>query len=441
MQIRTPKRYQGMQRRRVFSCGRFFISLIMLTLILAGIGIYQNRALLQPTVNQLVGAVVNSMEAQAATQMAPPPTPTADPSLSLVNGNNAWERGNVTDAIGFYEQVVGSVPNDVNIYQRMTIGFLTRGETAKALDYAEHTVTADPFSPDAWATRSLLMSWEDNYEQGIASALQALDFDEENAAAKAFLAYAYWGADQLELATSRVDEAIAANPDGWEGYWVRGLIRENSLLNITGALSDFERAYTLALEQNPAMAGVAAAGIARILVRPEYADYDRAVTLLEEMRSADPDNREVLYTLGAVQYTYRGDYGQAQSPLEECTRLNPLDYECQYLLGRTYDRLDNTDAALLAFEAAIDAETPFARHYWWTANMYVAEGKCSEASPLLRTGYLMVQVGDLPALDEGAEDLLNDAFPALMTTCRVTVGDGEIPAPQVTPTAESTEEG
>jgi tetratricopeptide (TPR) repeat protein len=272
---------------------------------------------------------------------------------------------------------------------------------------------------DAWATRSLLMSWENDYQQGIASALQALDFDENHAEAKAFLAYGYWGADQIELASSRADEAIRLDPDGWEGYWVRGLIRENSLLEIEGALNDFERAYNLALEQNPAMAGVAAAGMARILVRPEYAQYDRAVTLLEEMRSSDPDNRAVLYTLGEVQYRYRGDYGQAQGPLEECIRVNPLDYDCQYLLGRTYNSLNNTDAAVIAFETAIEAGSPWARHYWWAANMYVVEGKCSEATPYLQTGYRMVQVGDLPAADEGADDLLNDAFPALMTTCRV----------------------
>lgn len=415
------------------------MSLIMVMIILIGVGIYYNRGLIQPTVDRIVGDAVNSLEARAATQMAPLPTATPDPSVNLVNGGNAWERGNITDAIGFYEQIIGSVPNDVTIYQRMTIGLLTRGAVQEALDYAEHTVTADPFSPDAWATRSLLMSWEDDYQQGIASALQALDFDEDHAQAKAFLAYGYWGAGRIELASSRADEAIALNPDAWEGYWVRGLIRENSLLDITGALDDFGTAFTLASEQNPAMAGVAVSGMARILVRPEYGNYDRAIELLEQMRSSDPDNRAVLYTLGEVQFRYRGDYGQAQGPLEECTRINPQDYLCQYLLGRTYNSLDNTDAALLAFEAAIEAGSPWARHYWWAANMYVAEGKCSEATPLLQIGYRMAKVGDLSAADEGADDLVSDAFPALMTTCRVPLGDGNEPALQ--PTAAATEEG
>ncbi|MDQ7033633.1 MAG: tetratricopeptide repeat protein [Anaerolineae bacterium] len=438
MQIRTPKRYQGMQRRSVFSCGRFFISLIMVTLILIGVGIYYNRDLIQPTADRIIGSALNSIEARAATQMAPLPTATPDPSVNLVNGGNAWERGNITDAVGFYEQIIDSVPNDVMVYQRMTVGLLTRGEVQEALDYAEHTVTADPFSPDAWATRSLLMSWQNDYQQGIASALQALDFDKDHAQAKAFLAYGYWGAGQVELASSRADEAIALDPDRWEGYWVRGLIRENSLLDITGALDDFGRAFTLASEQNPAMAGITVSGMARILVRPEYRNYDRAVELLEQMRSLDPDNRAVLYTLGEVQFRYRGDYGQALSPLTECTRINPQDYDCQYLLGRTYNSLDNTDAALLAFEAAIEAGSPWARHYWWAANMYIAEGKCSEATPLLQTGFRMAQLGDLPADDEGADDLITEAFPALMSTCRVSFGDGN--APLQTPT-EATEEG
>jgi tetratricopeptide (TPR) repeat protein len=178
-------------------------------------------------------------------------------------------------------------------------------------------------------------------------------------------------------------------------------------------------------------------------MRPEYQDYNRAVELLEQIRSTDPENRLVLYTLGIVQYTYRGDYGQAQGPLEECTRIAPKDYECQYLLGRTYDRLDNTDAALIAFEAAIEAGTPYARHYWWAANTYIAEGKCSEAAPLLRTGYSMAQPGELPAADEGADDLINDAFPALMTTCRVPISEGSSPPTPVepTPTVDPATEG
>ena len=435
MYIQTPKRYRGTQRRRVFSCGRFLLSLVMFLIIFAGIGIYQNRSLLQPSIDRVVSGIAANLEAQAATRMAPPPTATPDPSVNLVNGDNAWQRGNISDAVTFYEQIIGAVPNNVSVYRRVTIGNLTRGNTPDALRYAEHTITADPFSPDAWATRSLVMSWVGKYEQGIASASQALDLDENHPEAMAYLAYSYRGAGQVDLAESRVNEAIRINPDNFVGYWVRGLIRENDLLDIPGALEDFRTAYQLSLEQDPAMTGVAAAGLARILVRPEYADYAQAIELLEQVRNVDPDNRDALFTLGWVQYTYLGDYGQAQGPLEDCTRIAPTDYQCFYFLGRTHNSLGNTEAALEALHSAIEAGTPYARHYWWAANMEIALGSCANAAELLETGYSMVAPGGLPAEDEGAEPLLSDEFPALMTTCRVPIGGAglDLPTPEATP--------
>ena len=95
------------------------------------------------------------------------------------------------------------------------------------LTYADRTVTANPFSADAWATRSLVHSWEEDFAEGIASAQQALALEPDNVRATAYLAYAYFQAGQYNLASNRAEDAIALNPDHWSGYWVRGLIREN----------------------------------------------------------------------------------------------------------------------------------------------------------------------------------------------------------------------
>lgn len=421
MHIRTPKRYSRRSQRSVISCGRIMLSLIMLALIVVGIGIYQNRTMIQKPVNDFAGGILSDMQARAATAAAPPPTATPDPSVNLITGENAWERGDVTSALIAYKQIIGSVPNDVTVHERMVAAMLTRGELSNALEYAEHTVTADPFSSDAWATRALALAWEGQGTNALASAYQALDIDSDNHRAMAYLAYAYWQLDQTDLAAARADDAIEMNPDAFEGYWVRGLVRENNLFDFAGALSDYRTAYELALEQNPAMVGVAATGVARVLTTGFYGDTEGAINILQSSTSVDPDNVEVLYYLGQIQFRDRGDYGQALEPLEECTIIAPENAGCWYFLGRTQDRLGNQAAALDAFERSIDNGINSARAYWWAANMHVALGSCSDAVPFLETGYRMALPGDLPAIDEGAADLVDDAYPYLLSTCRVAI--------------------
>jgi len=436
MYIQTPKRYRRTPRRSVFGCRRMLFIFLLMILIGVGIVIYNNSDVIQPQIEAVIQGLVDDAESRVATLQAPAPTATIDPSTNIINGDNAWSRGNVTEAITYYEQVLPNTPNNVGIYQRMTVGLITRGGGDSALTFAEQTVTADPFSADAWATRSLAYTWEGDYEAGIVSAQQALDLNPDDAVALAYLAYSYWQAGRSALADSRATQAIALDANRFEGYWVRGLVRENDLLDIAGAYSDFDTAYNLAVEQNPAMAGVVAAGLARILVRPEYNQVTQGVEILEEARSRDPDNTEVLYTLGLLNYANLGEYGQAQGPLEDCVDVDEDHFLCLYLLGRTLNLLEDQEGALASFQTAVEAGTPWAHTYWWTANMEITLGSCNNAVTLLETGYRMVAAGDLPANDEGNESLQED-FIFLLNQCRVPVPGGLAPAE---PAAEETEE-
>lgn len=439
MQIRTPKKYRGSMRRQPFSCGRYLVWFILLGFIFAGVGVYQNRQVIEPIVNRLAGTAMSDINNRAATAAAPLPTATSDPALNLINGDNAWLRGDVGNALLAYEQIIGSVPNNVAVYERVTMASLSRGALDKGLRYAHNTVTADPFDSDAWASHAFVLAWEDQYQAAIASAYQALDINPENARAMAFLAYAYWSSEQYELARSRANEAIRMNPERFEGYWVRGLISENTDFDFAAALTDYQTAYDYALEQNPAMAGIAAAGIARILITGLYDDVAGAISILEASRALDPDNTTVLYWLGRIQFQYRGDYAQAQSPLDDCIRVNPEDYNCLYYLGRSLDKLGDQAGALEAFIAAIEAGSPAARTYWWAANMHIALGSCSEATFYIETGYRMVAPGDLPAVDEGVEEL-EGAYQALLSTCRIAIGSSSSSSSSESDTDTDTED-
>jgi tetratricopeptide (TPR) repeat protein len=396
--------------------------MLMIGLILIGVGLYNIRDMFQPYGVAVAETAIADLGRWQSTQFAPTPLPTADPSQTLIDADNNWSRGRISLAMQSYSEVLETVPNNVEVYSRMTKAYLTRGNRTMALDFAENTVTADPFSADAWATRSFAYSWEGDFSQGIASAQQALAIDPSHVQATVFLAYAYWQAGQSDLANIRANDAIELDPNRWEGYWVRGLVRENDLFEFDGALDDFETAYQLALEmeQDPALAGVAATGIARILSRPEYANYERARSILNATLEVDSTHIEVLYYLGLIEFSYIGDYAQAQETLLDCTQVASGDYRCWYLLGRAREKQGDQEGALQAFEQAVELKTPFARHYWWAAQMERILGNCSQAAVYLETGYSMVLPDGLPAFDEGNEILIGD-FEDSLSICRVNI--------------------
>ncbi len=430
MYINTPKRYRGMQRRSMFSCQRFLMIGLLVILIAVGIGIYEMRDMFAPRMTAIVSAQLDEISDWQATQFAPTPMPTLDPNVVLIDADNEWQAGRIGFALNAYNDNVEMMPNNVDVHIRIAEGYLTRGDIESAMEYAERTVTANPFSADAWATRALIYSWEINIAEGIASAQQALALEPNNVRATTYLGYAYLQAGEVELARNRAEDAIELDPNFWSGYWLRGIISENELpIDLGAAQADYELGYNLAREQNPAMAGVVGSGWARAV--RDSGNAEEAIRILNEILTLDDSNRTVLYTIGFTHFYSLGQWGQAQEAFTDCVSVAPSDVTCQYMLGRALYSLDNQDAALSAFENAIDNDTPWARHYWWAARAERVLGSCAAATPYLETGYDMVIEGGLPAFDEG-DALLQEAFEDEMATCRIAVIPNN-PQPELTP--------
>src|SRR5215207_4910099 len=107
MHIRTPHRYRGKRRNLIAS--RTILMLIM-TGLLAGTGAFvlQNAATLQPIAYRLIGTAVVKAQDQALTIVAPTATATRDPHNDLVNADNFWNRGSVSEALRLYVPLLPS---------------------------------------------------------------------------------------------------------------------------------------------------------------------------------------------------------------------------------------------------------------------------------------------------------------------------------------------
>lgn len=399
MYVRTPKRYRGAMRRSTLPCGRLMLYSLALTAIIMGIGIYQNRDAVQPIVSREVNRVVAMMDEGIATLTAPTPTPTPNPENNLIQGDNFWVRGSAGEALRVYNTVISALPNDLQTHYRVTLGHILQGSYDRAVEAGERTVTANPFSSDAWAIRGWALDWAGRADEAIISNLHALDINPDNARAMAFLAEAYLTTNNPSLARTWAERAVEANPDSIEAYRARGHIKHYGSLDFAGALDDLRTAYDIALDANPALASLVAIDIAQIEVL-RFGNYEAGIDILESVLEINPDSTQALYMLGTTYYGQVGDNNQAIGPLQRCTEIDPQTVDCYYYLGRAQERLEQIDAALQSFEQAVRNGSGNPYHFWWAGRTNISLGNCSRGLEYLRPGYdLAVEFGDATLLD------------------------------------------
>lgn len=418
MYIRTPRKYRGTQRRGLVSCRRIVFVFLALVLIVAGIGIYQLRHVIRPLIEQPLATLIAQAENAAATAGAPTATPTQDPANILTRADNFWVQGSTSEALDLYLQVIDSVPNDVSVHYRVTLGLIMQGQYDDALTYAERTVTANPYSSDAWAIRSWALYWNRRPGEAISSALHALELRPENARAMAFLAEAYHGAGQTQRAQTMVQRALEADPDSFEAYRARGLISWEALFDREAAIADFETAYSIA----PNMAFLA---IDIAILESAMGNFQSAIRRLEGVIERDPENTSALFWLGSTYFSRLGDPSQAAGYLQRCIDYNPQSVNCHYLLGRTQNSLENYNRAADLFAMAIELGSSNPFHFWWAGRSQINLGNCARAMTYLEPGYQLAQ-------QSGNAQLVSD-YEAILPECQSFIPGG---VPIITPTPD-----
>lgn len=420
MHIRTPRRYRGKRRNLIAS--RTILMLIIIGL-LAGTGAFvlQHAAALQPIAYEIIGTAIVKVQDQAMTVVAPTATATRDPRNDLVSAENFWARGTVGEALRLYVPLLPSVPNDMEIHYRVTLGMIIQGSLTEAIEYAEMTVSANPFSSDAWAIRAWAYDWAGRTGDAIASALQAKDLDPKNARAWAYLAEAYFSAGQSSRAYDTAENAVNLDNTSPEAYRARGYISWN-LADIDGALADFNTAYELSSTTNPALAGLIAVDIATIEIAKE--NPQGAIDKLKQVLETNPDNTQALMWMGRTLRTNMGDAPQASSFLQRCVDVSPESIGCNYELGRAQFVITGQETmAAESFARAVQLGSQNPQHYYWAAWSQISIGNCSRATEFLETGYELAQERD-------NTQIITD-LQSIGASCGVNLGPALAPTPVV----------
>jgi tetratricopeptide (TPR) repeat protein len=420
MYLRTPKRYRPGRKRHLFGSLRWlWLWLLTPLIVFAGWQLYNARDELRAPLGTAIANAVNSVSGGLATAVAPTATPRPDPSQRLAVADSAWQTGAIEEAVSAYREVLGDIPNDVVVHYRVAFGLIMDGRLQQALDAAEATINANPYSADAWAIRSYALTQNDRPQEGIASALQALSLDPTNARALAFLASAYFDANQIQRARETVERALEADPEGPEAYYVRGLIYHYSDFLFEDARED----YLTALQYAPNMTNTS---IELAWVNYGLQDYETAQATLLDVLELNPNNLDALFALSFVYYSALGDPQQALDPIQRCVELDPENRACLFYLGNVQRGLGDNTAALESYRRLIATGTQNPAHFLAAARAYLdSAGDCSSAVSLLEEGYRLEQEAITPNADRLA------TFTDLLQTC----GSAGIAVSIATPTA------
>ncbi len=405
MYLRTPKRYQPNHRRRhLFSLRWLWLWIITPIVLVGGWLIYQNADQLGPPVRDFVANAVDNARGGIATITAPTPLPTANPADRITRGDNAWSQGAIEQALTEYGAAAASAPNDVRVHYRYTYALIIDHQNKAALAAAEDTVTADPFSSDAWAIRGLALAANQSYPQAIASGLQALALDPKNARALAFMAETYLDADQPSAAQEKVTQALAADPNSAEAQYASGLVNYNSTYDFTAALKDFQTAHDTAPNLPQITVDLA-------WTNWQLQNYDQGVSELQSVIESNPGNLDALYALGFFEYQVYGDPNKAEDYLNRCVQADANNIPCLNYLATVQLGLNNPNDAAKSYQHIIDIGTDNPIYYLRAGRTYANLNQCNSAVSLLRKGYALEQQQPTPDVERLS------AFEQFLTQC------------------------
>jgi tetratricopeptide (TPR) repeat protein len=428
MYLRTPKRYQtGHKRRHMFSTRWLWLWIVTPVIALGGWMVYQQRDQFGPPVQQAISDVFDNARGGLATITAPTALPTTNPTDHIVRGDNAWTQGAIEQALDEYRNATSGAPNDVQVHYRYTYGLLIEGDYTEALKAAEDTVTADPFSSDAWAIRALALERNAKYPDAIASALQALSLNPKSADALAFMSQTYLDAGQPASAEEKANQAIALDPNNAEAHYALGLFNYSSSYDFNTALTEFQTAHDLA-PNLPQMA------VHMAWANWQLENYDLTLDDLEQVLTNNPNNLDALYAIGRLQYQIYGDPSKAEDFLSRCVESDPKNSPCLAYLALVKIGLGNSTDAAALYQRIVDLGSTDPIDYLHAGRTYATINDCKSAVPLLRNGYQMEQKQAEPNGDRLA------AFQEYMSQCNaafapaVTSGENGTPgAPLLIP--------
>jgi tetratricopeptide (TPR) repeat protein len=306
---------------------------VMLLLVLIGAALY-------------VYLIIQQEEIE--TPFVPTPTPTRSAFSHVIEAEELYLRGQLTQTIAAYEQAIALEPGDVSPHIPLARLLILEGRIPEAIRRAGQAIemTADAReSAAAWAVLGMAHDWNGDIEEAIDACQRAVELDPTYAEGYAYLAEAYTDAGRWAEATQTAQTALQLNDRSVDAHRNYGYTLEIQG-NYWGALEAYEQA--LAIHPNLGYIHISVGRIYRKL-----GDIDAAINSFQQAAEINPGDAQAHFELGWTYLTHFGDYEQAETYLERATELDPHFGRAFGGLAITYWQHRDYEDAIPNFERAI----------------------------------------------------------------------------------------
>jgi tetratricopeptide (TPR) repeat protein len=220
-----------------------------------------------------------------------------------------------------------------------------------ALKRIKNQIEASVDDPQLYLLLGSVHEMRKEMGQAETAYLKAIEIDPKFVQANMNLARIYAANQELDKALARLNEVIKMDPKNINALMLSGTLHQR-INDIPRAREEYEEVVAL----SPGFA-LAANNLAYIY--SEYVeDYDKALRMAEMARQSAPNDPNIADTLGWVLYK-RNKFEMALNYLKESTAKLPDNTEIQFHLGMIQYRLGNYDEAKLILNHILESKGKF----------------------------------------------------------------------------------
>lgn len=327
----------------------------------------------------------------------PTPTPTRTANSFIMEGEAQFKAGALGGAIAAYQQAVTIEPNNASAWaelariQTYSASLLSTNEDryerlTQARDSIEQATLIDPDNTEVQAVRSFVFDWyasnplvppeesQSALNDAEAAAIRALQLDNENALALAFLAEILVDQQKWAQAEETIKQAVAIQSDSMDIQRVYGYVLE-SLGQYRLAIEKYREAVNL--QPNLTFLYIFIGRNFRSLEVHNRAleEFEKAVMINEQLGVQDP----VPYVEIAKTYSRDGEFFIAALNAEKAITINPYNPNTYGQLGIIYTKARNFEGAQPVLKCAVRGCTAEENQ---VAQELLGEGVSVEGMPL-----------------------------------------------------------
>jgi tetratricopeptide (TPR) repeat protein len=301
----------------------------------------------------------------------PTPTPTRTVNSYIMEGEAQFMAGSLEGAIAAYQLAVAAEPGNAHAWaelgriQTYSSSLLSTDEDRfdrmnQALESIEQATSIDPDSAEVQAVRSFVLDWyasnslvppgevQSVLNDAEAAAIRALQLDNENALALAFLAEILVDQQKWAQAEETIKQAVAIEPNSMDVQRVYGYVLE-SLGQYRLAIEKYRE--SVKIHPNLTFLYIFIGRNFRSLDVHNRAleEFGKAAQINEQLGVQDP----VPFVEIAKTYSRDGEFFAAALNAEKAIRINPYNPNTYGQLGIIYTKARNFEGAQPAFKCAV----------------------------------------------------------------------------------------